>query len=185
MRNVVFIATSIDGYIADKEGSTSFLDCVPNPKNEDMGVIDFFESMDCLLMGRNTYETVLSFECDWPYTMPVFVMSSSLEKKGSCVDKNVTIVSGKIEDVLSDLKSQGYVNIYIDGGSIIKQALSKDLIDEMIITTVPIILGDGIMLFGKLESSLRFDLIDSKVYLNQLVCNHYKRKLQRCTKLTI
>ncbi len=176
MSNIIYIATSIDGYIADKGDSTEFLECVHNPQNEDLGAVDFFDSVDCLLMGRNTYQTVLGFGGDWPYPMPVFVMSSSLKDVDEALQDNVEIVSGEVEDVLFDLRAMGYVNIYIDGGSIIKQFLSKDLIDEMIITTIPILLGGGTSLFGLLDEFLEFDLIDSKVYLNQLVSTHYKRK---------
>jgi dihydrofolate reductase len=174
--NTIYIATSIDGYIADKNDSTEFLECVSNPQNEDLGTFDFFDSVDCLLMGRNTYQTVLGFGGDWPYPMPVFVMSSSLKDVDEALKDNVQIVSGEVDDVLSDLRTMGYVNIYVDGGSIIKQFIFKDLIDEMIITTIPILLGGGTSLFGLLDESLEFDLIDSKVYLNQLVSTHYKRK---------
>jgi dihydrofolate reductase len=176
LTNTIYIATSIDGYIADKFDSTEFLSCIENPQNEDLGTSDFFDSVDCLLMGRNTYETVIGFGGDWPYPMPVFVMSSHLQNLNDCVGDNVQIINGEVEDVLSDLRAMGYVNIYVDGGSIIKQFLAKDLIDEMIITTVPILLGGGTPLFGAVDEPLKFDLIDSKIYLNQLVSSHYRRK---------
>lgn len=176
MTNKIFISTSIDGFISDSSDSTEFLSCIENPENEDSGAFDFFESVDCLLMGRKTYEKVIGFGGEWPFPMPVFVMSSQLKDLENSEGDNVQIISGDVEDVLSDLRLMGYVNIFIDGVSIIKQFLDKDLIDEMVISTVPILLGGGSQLFGSLEQPLEFDLIDSKVYLNQLVCSHYLRK---------
>jgi len=79
MPNVVYIATSLDGYIADANGSLDWLNTVPNPDSTDYGFADFMDGIDALVMGRKTFETVLGFGGDWPYSKPVFVLSSTLK----------------------------------------------------------------------------------------------------------
>ena len=79
MSNTVFIATSLDGYIADKDGGLDWLQSIPNPENLDMGYVDLIGRIDALVMGRKTFEKVCSFDCDWPYSKPVFVLSNSMK----------------------------------------------------------------------------------------------------------
>ena len=79
MSNTVFIATSLDGYIADKDGGLDWLNSIPNPDNLDMGWVNFIDRIDALVMGRRTFDKVCSFNCEWPYSKPVFVLSNSLE----------------------------------------------------------------------------------------------------------
>lgn len=78
MANIIFIATSLDGYIADKQGKLDWLQSVPNPDNIDTGFVPLMERIDGLVMGRNTLDVVLSFGCDWPYSKPVFVLSNTM-----------------------------------------------------------------------------------------------------------
>ena len=80
MSNIVFIATSLDGYIADKNGGLGWLQSTPNPENLDMGWVDLIDRFDALVMGRKTFEKVCSFDCDWPYSKPVFVLSNSMNQ---------------------------------------------------------------------------------------------------------
>ena len=80
MSNIVFIATSLDGYIADKEGGLDWLHSVPNPDNHDMGFSAIMERVDALVMGRNTLDVVLGFGGEWPYSKPVFVLSNTMDK---------------------------------------------------------------------------------------------------------
>ena len=78
MANRVFIATSLDGFTSDRDGALDWLHSVPNPDNLDFGYAAFMEQIDAIVMGRKTFETVCGFDCDWPYTKPVFVLSRSL-----------------------------------------------------------------------------------------------------------
>ena len=78
MSNIVYIATSLDGYISDKDGGLEWLQMVPNPDNLDFGWADFMSRIDAIVMGRITFETVCGFDCDWPYSKPVFVLSNTL-----------------------------------------------------------------------------------------------------------
>ena len=152
--NSVFIATSIDGYIADRNGNLDWLNTVPNPNNYDMGYKDFMNRIDALVMGRTTFETVLGFNVPWPYHKPVFVLSNHLKSIPESHKDKAFLINGQLTDVLKSINQQGYQNLYIDGGITIKNFLKEDLIDEMILTTIPIVLGGGTSLFGDLPKEL-------------------------------
>jgi dihydrofolate reductase len=175
-KNSVFIATSLDGYIADKNGGIDWLQSIPNPDNNDMGYLSFSKGIDALIMGRKTFETVCAFEIDWPYSKPVFVLSNTLKEFPDSLKNKVFLVQGKLFEVLNHIHNKGFQNLYIDGGTTIINFLKADLIDNIIITTIPILLGDGIPLFTRLPKPLKFELIATKTYLNQVTQNHYKRK---------
>ena len=175
-QNIVFIAASLDGYIADKHGGLDWLNTVPNPDNIEMGFESIIKRIDALLMGRGTFETVCSFDIDWPYTKPVFVLSNSLEKIPDEYSNFAELVQGSISDILKDLGSRGYSRFYVDGGKTIQSFLREDLIDELIITTIPILLGGGTSLFSEIPNQLDFDLKETKVLLGHIVQSHYIRK---------
>lgn len=176
MPNIVFIAASLDGYIADKNGGLDWLHSVPNPDGDDMGFSAHMERVDALVMGRNTLDVVLSFDVDWPYNKPVFVLSNTMTEVPKGYEGKVFLVKGELEHVLKDIHQQGYQTLYIDGGVTISNFLNKDLIDEMIITTIPTLLGGGSPLFGELAEPLNFELVKSEVMLGQLVKNTYIRQ---------
>lgn len=176
MKNIVYIATSLDGYIADRNGGLGFLEMVPNPDMDDFGWIDFMASVDGLLMGRVTYETVLGFDCPWPYSVPVFVLSSTLTDVPEALKGKVEIVSGELKDVLADLDKRGLKRLYVDGGKLIQGCLELDAVDEMIVTTIPMLLGGGSPLFASFPDHLEFEHVDTTVLLGQLVKSHYRRK---------
>ncbi|GIU31234.1 diacylglycerol kinase [Shewanella colwelliana] len=176
MANIVFIATSLDGYIADKRGQLDWLHSVPNPNNVDTGFIALMERVDGLIMGRNTLDMVLSFDCDWPYTKPVFVLSNTMSKVPKGYEDKVFLVKGKLIDIIADLNAKGFNELYIDGGVTIQNFLKEDLIDEMVITRFPILLGGGAPLFGELASPLSFYVIKNEVVLDTLVQTTYHRQ---------
>lgn len=103
-------------------------------------------------MGRNTYEKVVTLK-EWFYPIPAFVLHHSNPEIPEALKDKVTIIKGEPKKVVEELNSRGYTNLYIDGGKLIQSFLREDLIDELIITTVPILLGDGIPLFGKLPQN--------------------------------
>lgn len=174
-KNSVFIAMSLDGYIADKNGGIDWLHTYPNPDNDDMGYVDFINKIDALVMGRNTFETVCGFDIDWPYKKPVFVLSNRLNEISENYKGKAFLVKGSLTEILEQLNAKGFHKLYIDGGSTIRNFLKEDLIDEMVITTFPILLGGGASLFTELPKELNFELIETKTYLNQLTQTHYKR----------
>ncbi|WP_206081897.1 dihydrofolate reductase family protein [Maribellus sediminis] len=141
-----------------------------------MGYRTFMERTDALLMGRKTYEKVLSFGIPWPYEKPVFVWSSKLKTVPQELEGKVGLVAGPVAKILSEIHSQGYSQLYVDGGSTIQVFLKKDLIDEMIITRIPVLLGGGIPLFGELSNRMRFSLVKSEVFLGEMVQDTYLRK---------
>jgi dihydrofolate reductase len=174
--NYVYIAASIDGYIATPDGGVDWLHEVPNPDNDDYGYSEFVESIDALVMGRNTFEKVLTFG-EWPYQKKVFVLSSSLTQIPEELKGSVEILCGSLSEVLSEIEIQGFRNLYIDGGKLIQSLLSEDRIDELIVTRIPVILGSGIPLFGKLRATLRFKHIDTTIHNNALVQSRYARQV--------
>ncbi len=174
-KNHVFIARSLDGFIADKNGNIDYLETVPNPDQSDMGYVNFIKKMDALIMGRSTFEKVFSFGIDWPYDLPVFVLSQSLKELPQELTEKVEIISGSPNEVLNIVHQKGHHHLYIDGGKTVQTFLQEDLIDEMTLTTIPILLGGGIPLFGDLAASLKFKHLHTQVFLNEVVQSHYQR----------
>jgi dihydrofolate reductase len=177
MSNTVYIASSLDGFIAREDESIDWLIELPNPDKTDYGFSVFLERIDGILMGRKSYETILGFD-EWPYSkpVPVFVLSNSLDKLPNKFTGRAEIIRGELKGILKFLKVKGINNLYIDGGKTIQGFLKEDLIDEMIITRVPILLGSGIPLFGKNGLELEFEHVETVVYNNMLVRSRYLRK---------
>lgn len=175
-KNKVFIATSLDGYIADKDGGIDWLHAIPNPDHIDMGYGAFNSRIDALVMGRTTFETVCGFDMDWPYQKPVFVLSNSMPHIPEKYQDKAEVVKGSLNDILAKIHNKGYYNLYIDGGQTIQSFLKEDLIDEMTITIIPYLLGGGIPLFGTLPEKLEFECVDSNIYLGKIVQNQFVRK---------
>ncbi|MDC9783846.1 dihydrofolate reductase family protein [Proteus mirabilis] len=175
MANIVFIATSLDGYIADRQGKLDWLYSIPNPDNIDTGSITLMEKIDALVMGRNTLDTILSFNCDWPYTKPVFVLSNSMTTVPNGYNGKVFLVKGELQDIITELNAKGFNELYIDGGVTVQSFLNEDLIDQIIITRFPILLGGGTPLFGELKQPLNFKVIKNEVLLENLVQTTYLR----------
>ncbi|QDV81652.1 dihydrofolate reductase family protein [Planctomycetes bacterium TBK1r] len=176
MANRVFIATSLDGFISDRDGALDWLHSVPNPDNLDFGYTAFMEQIDAIVMGRKTFETVCGFDCDWPYTKPVFVLSKSLTSLPEGYEGKAELIAGSLGNVIATLHQKKRHELYIDGGATIQSFLKDDLIDEMIITALPILLGGGARLFGELPDSLKFEHVQTEVLLNSMVQNRYRRR---------
>jgi len=176
-KNYVFIARSLDGYIADKNGELDWLqNTVPNPEHKDLGFETFLNKVDAIIMGRNTFEVVCSFDGDWPYSKPVFVLSSTLETIPEKYMDKAKVVNGSLKEVLDKIHMKGYTQLYIDGGATVQSFLKEDLIDELIITSLPILLGGGIPLFTELPKPMEFEHIKSELFLNAITQDSYRRK---------
>jgi len=165
MPNFAYIACSIDGFISDKNGELEWLTSIPNTSESDFGFAEFIDRIDGIIMGRKTFETVLGFP-SWPYSKPVFVLSSTLNEIPVHLAGKCSIVNGSIRSIVSNLNSLEIKTIYVDGGKTIQSFLAEDLIDEMTITTVSTILGAGTPLFGSVFPLLNFS-IRSTEQLNQ------------------
>ena len=172
MKVIAYIAQSLDGYIAGKNGELDWLEDIENPEKDDCGFAEFMSSIDALLIGRNTYEKVASFEV-WPYDKFVYVASNSLSHVEKELSEKVKILTGSLPNMLSKLESDGIKKVYIDGGKLIQNAVELGLLNEITVTTIPIILGDGIPLFGLSGRQTKLKLEKSEVLLNQLVKTKY------------
>jgi dihydrofolate reductase len=173
MPNIVYIATSIDGYIAGKNGDIKWLIEFPNPEGSDYGFLDFMKGIDALIMGRHTFETVNGFDT-WMYNKPVFVISNTLtELTGKWAEK-AELIKGDLKEVVAQLNAKGINNIYVDGGKTIQSFMALDMIDKLIITTIPIVLGGGIPLFGE-SAQLNFKHESTEIYTGGLVKNTFTR----------
>ncbi|ADE55897.1 dihydrofolate reductase family protein [Coraliomargarita akajimensis] len=172
MHVIAYLAVSLDGYIADRDGSVEWLNAIPNPDGDDYGFAEFMGSVDALLMGANTFRVVESFGV-WPYDKPVFVASRSiLEPPPGYADK-ITLMNGEVSDLLTQISALGYERIYVDGGQIIQAAMRANLLSELILTQIPISLGDGIPLFPKSEQQRQFTHTKTEVVGPGLVKSWY------------
>lgn len=176
MKNYVFIARSLDGYIADKDGGLDWLNSIPNPDNLDLGYISFIKRVDAIIMGRSTFDVVRGFNIDWPYTIPVFVVSNTLTQVPEQFKGKVELLKGTPSEILEKVHVKGYTQLYIDGGKTVQHFLQDDLIDEIIITTIPVMIGGGIPLFTELSKQMAFEHMKSELYLNAITQDSYKRK---------
>jgi len=168
----VYIATSIDGYIARKDGGLDWLESIPINPDEDYGFKDFMASVDVLILGRNTYDVVSGFD-EWPYQgKRVVVMSQKLKE----VREEAELFSGDIHALLLKLHTEGTTHIYVDGGVIISKFLEMGLVDQIIITVIPTILGTGIRLFNPMINGHDCRLASSQSYPNGLVQLRYELK---------
>lgn len=175
-KNRVFIATSLDGFIADKNGGIAWLDTIPEINTIDTGYAAFTSDIDALVMGRVTFETVCGFDMDWPYTKPVFVVSNSLTEIPEKFQAHAQLVKGSIPEILDQIHQQNCFRLYIDGGGLIQSFLKEDWIDEMVITVIPVLLGGGHPLFADLDKPLEFECVETKHFLGKIAQNHFKRK---------
>jgi dihydrofolate reductase len=176
MTNIVYIATSLDGYISAPDGGLDWLSSVPNPNGDDMGFSKFMDRVDAIVMGRVTFETVVGFGSGWHYPIPGIVLSSTMSEAPKGFAEHVQFANGTPEEIVQIANDQGFENLYIDGGKTIQCFLSKDLIDELIITEIPVLLGSGTRLFGTLDQEMTFEFLETEVLLGQLVKRRYSRK---------
>ncbi|MEM8630108.1 MAG: dihydrofolate reductase family protein [Pseudomonadota bacterium] len=177
MTATVYIAVSIDGYIADAEGGLDWLAEGAGPDDGDLGFAEFMDSIDALVMGRRTFDVVCGFG-HWPYTKPVFVLTNTLEVLSEDMQGKAELISGEPQDVIGQLATRGYHSLYIDGGRTVQAFLAQDLIDRLIITRIPVLLGAGAPLFGDLDRPLRFELLDTRMLAGRMVQSTYERMRQ-------
>lgn len=173
MRATVFVGTSVDGFIARPDGALDFLSA---GGDEPHGYDEFIESVDTIVIGRKTFETVLSFD-QWPYARKrVAVLSSrpldlSVAKgRGGVVEQ----MGGPPEEVTSRLVASGAQHAYVDGGVTIQRFLRAGLIQRLIVTRVPVLIGEGIPLFGVVSKDIRLRHIATRSYAGGLVQSEYE-----------
>ena len=174
MKCSVFVATSLDGYLARADGGIDWLEDASSETGEDYGFRRFFATVDALVMGRNTFEKVLSFE-KWPYgDKPVVVLSSSLTQVPEDAPKTVEITSASPAELVQRLSARGAKHLYVDGGVTIQRFLQAGLIHSLTIARIPILLGSGIPLFGTLPGDVLLRHVRTQSYPNGLVQSEYE-----------
>ena len=165
----VFVGTSLDGFIARLNGNLDFL---PAGGGEPHGYDEFMASVDALVIGRKTFETVLTFDT-WPYGQkPVFVLSTRAlapTPTGAVVER----MSGAPAEIVSQLAARGIQHIYVDGGITIQRFLQAGLIQRLIITRVPVLIGEGIPLFGTVPRDITLRHVATRQYASGLVQSEY------------
>jgi dihydrofolate reductase len=167
----VFIGTSVDGFIARLDGTYGFL---PADGGEPHGYSEFFASVDTLVIGRKTFETVLAFET-WPYgSKRVVVLSSQPLNLSTVRGGIVEQMAGKPVEIVAKLEAGGVQHIYLDGGVTIQRFLRAGLVQRLTITRVPVLIGEGIPLFGSLPRDLKLRHIATQSYASGLVKSEYE-----------
>ncbi len=147
MKTTAYVATSLDGYLADSSGGVDWLNEIPNPEQSDYGFEDFMDRIDAILMGSNTFRFVQSLGA-WPYKKNVYVLSHSLKEVPPGYEDRIRLARGSIRDVLDRIQKESGPRVYVDGGSVIQSCLAAQCLSELIVTTIPIVLGKGIPLFA-------------------------------------
>ncbi len=169
LKKILYIAMSLDGYIATRSGDIDWL-------VEDPGY-DFYErfieNIGSIIMGRKTYEKILSFDIDWPYgSIPCFVLTSSDEFNDTDI---VSFTNSPVDELVDEISSRTEKDIWIlGGGVVVSEFLTSGLIDEIIIGIMPVLLGDGIPLFQEGSGETKLELLDISSYLKGMVQVHYR-----------
>ena len=169
MKATVFIGTSLDGFIARVNGAFDFL---PPGGGEPHGYEEFMATVDALVIGRKSFEAIRAFD-PWPYgKKPVFALSSTplgTAPVGAVVERT----SGAPAEIVSQLTARGIRHIYVDGGITIQRFLNAGLIQRLIITRVPVLIGTGIPLFGAVPSDIFLKHVGTRQYASGLVQSEY------------
>src|ERR1700732_536122 len=166
----VFVGTSVDGFIARLNGDLDFL---PVGGGEPHGYNEFMASIDALVIGRKTFETVLGFAA-WPYgDKRVVVLSSAPVDLSAVRGGIVEQMAGPPAEIVSKLAASGAHHLYVDGGITIQRFLRVGLVQRLIITRVPVLIGEGIPLFGPLPRDIRLRHVATKHYASGLVQTEY------------
>lgn len=169
----VFMATSLDGYIARKDGDIAWLHEIPAPEGEDYGYQALVERIDAIVLGRGTFETVMGFD-DWFYTKPVIVMSESMREVPERVQDKVELCALSPREAMRAWAEQGMQHVYLDGGKLVQSFLREGLVDHLILTRIPILIGEGVPLFGPLEKDVRLEVAATQHWDNHIVQTHYR-----------
>jgi dihydrofolate reductase len=169
MKASVFIATSLDGFIARENGA---IDWLPG-SSEPHGYDEFISSVDVIIIGRNTFETVLAFG-GWFYGKKQVIVLSSRASELKAPDGAVCdFMSGDAKEIEARLDARGFKHAYVDGGVTIQRFLEAGLIQRLIITRIPVLLGSGIPLFGPLSHDVHLEHVATRSFKGSLVQSEY------------
>jgi dihydrofolate reductase len=171
MKLSVFCGVSVDGFLARPDHSLDFLE---TGEQEPHGFEEFYESVDVVVIGRKTFEVVLTFG-KWFYGKKQVVVLSSRPLDFSTIEGGVVEqMSGEPSEIVEQLKARGFKHAYIDGGNTIQRFLLAGLIDRMVITRVPVLIGAGISLFGPVTRDVNLRHVATRCYAGGLVQSEYQ-----------
>lgn len=170
MKASVFIGTSLDGFIARTNGDLDFL---PPGGGEPHGYDEFMATVDALVIGRKTFDTVLTFD-KWPYGEKTVVVLSTRPLPRAPNGAVVERMSGAPVEILAQLTARGIRHIYVDGGITIQRFLQDGLIQRLVITRVPVLIGTGIALFGRVPRDIVLRHVGTRQYPSGLVQSEYE-----------
>jgi len=161
---ILYIATSLDGFIARPDGALDWLTSIPNPTNEDYGYAELLESIGATIMGRLTYDEIIGFGIDWPYTgIKTYVVTKNKELEIKSPD--TVVLTDNIKTFVTDLKAKSKKDIWlVGGGQLVSAFINQGLIDKMILTIIPKTIGEGILLFAGKSKERTWKLVDSKSF---------------------
>lgn len=170
---ISYVAMSLDGFIAKPDGDISFLSIVEK-EGEDYGYAEFIKTIDTIIVGRKTYDKILDIGFNYPLDKDIYVISRNIKKDQG----RIKTYSGSLRYLVSDLRKTSGRNIFCDGGSeIVNELLQDNLIDEFIISIIPVVLGEGILFFKEKRPELKLELINCQKFDTGLVQLHYVRNV--------
>ena len=187
----IFIAPSVDGYIATEDGGVHWLETVGKSVSEiderselmqhfNNSFPNYMHNIDCMIIGGKLMEVLSGFDLapeQWPYgDTRIFALSNTIKEAPENLKEHVEIYSGSIPSLIAKLENEGYKHAYVDGGTTITSFLNLELIKEMTLTLAPVLLGSGIPLFGKLSKQIKLEDAQSTVFPNNFVELKYSVK---------
>lgn len=175
IKTVLYIATSLDGFIARPDGNIDWLTSIPSPQEGDYGYAELLNSIGTTIMGRKTYEKIIGFGVDWPYIgLDSYVLTS--DKALKIQSPETYLLTENIKDFITEIKTKTNKDIWlIGGGQLIRSFINEGLLDKMIITVIPKIIGEGIPLFADNPKETNWKLIEAKPFDTGVVNLTYEK----------
>jgi len=174
------MALSLDGFIADEQGGIDWLNDQPEPENpeEDYGFAAFMGTLDGMIMGRNTFDQIMDLKV-WIYgDLPVTVLSHSPLGPVKLAGARVERKAKSPEELIQELAKQGLSRLYIDGANVVQQFLAAGLLDQIVLTQVPAVLGRGIQLFQAPLPEEEWEVTEVKHYSNGYIQTHLNKRVR-------
>ncbi|ODT65885.1 MAG: deaminase [Pelagibacterium sp. SCN 63-23] len=170
----VFIGISLDGFIARRDGDIAWLVGF-SALGEDHGYDAHMARVDGIIMGRGTFEKMVGIE-PWYYAVPVLVLSRSIDQSAvpPALAGKVEVLAAKPEEAMQVARARGWRGVYVDGGAVIQSFLRAGLIEDMVISRLPVLIGDGQPLFGMLDEDIALEHLGTKAFASGLVQSHYR-----------
>ena len=169
---ILYIAASLDGFIAGSDGDISWLDKYQGG-GDDYGYSEFYENVGTSIMGANTYEKALTLKGGIDNNMPTYVITH--RKLQTISDAKITLYSGNLPELIKNIQKRTEKNIWLVGGGQLTQSFLKEaLIDEIILSTIPLILGEGISLFSNTRKEINLEMTNTERYQSGIMQTQYR-----------